>query len=44
MIFKKINIFLNPLFGTFIVNGLRDDAKRKTIFNYLKQKKFRLYC
>ena len=29
---------MNTLFATFNVNGLNADAKRKTIFNYLRQK------
>ena len=37
---------MNTLFATFNVNGLNADAKRKTIFNYLKQKNFEIiqYC
>ena len=33
---------MNTLFATFNVNGLNADAKRKTIFNCLKQKKFEI--
>ena len=33
---------MNTLFATFNVNGLNADAKRKTIFNYLKQKNFEI--
>ena len=31
---------MNTLFAAFNVNGLNADAKRKTFFNYLKQKPF----
>ena len=33
---------MNTLFATFNVNGLNADAKRKTICNYLRQKKFEI--
>ena len=33
---------MNTLFASFNVNGLNADAKRKTIFNYLKQKKIEI--
>ena len=33
---------MNMLFATFIVNGLNADVKRKTVFKYLKQKKFKI--
>ena len=33
---------MNTLFATFNVNGLNADAERKTIFNYLKQKKIEI--
>ena len=33
---------MNTLFAAFNVNGLNANAKRKTIFNYLKQKKFEI--
>ena len=33
---------MNTLFATFNVNGLNADAKRKTIFNYLRQKNFEI--
>ena len=33
---------MNTLFATFKVNGLNADAKRKTIFNYLRQKNFEI--
>ena len=33
---------MNTLFATFNVNGLNADVKRKTFFNYLKQKNFEI--
>ena len=33
---------MNTLFAIFNVNGLNADAKRKTIFNYLRQKNFEI--
>ena len=33
---------MNTLFATFNVNGLNANTKRKTIFNYLRQKNFEI--
>ena len=35
---KYLFFYMNTLFATFNVKGLNDDAKQKTIFNYLKKK------